>query len=157
MGGDIVLVIGAFFQPDIGDGLGKGGTTTRGTIELREGTFKGYGQDLKIERGRFLFVGPPDNPNFDIRALRLIQGVRGLVRQHPKEAVLSAARMARQHRLFRYKDLRRLTEGKDTYPAWSPDGRSIAAGADDGTVTLWQVPADADSTPAAPGPSGGAK
>lgn len=52
----------------------------------------------------------------DIRALRLIQGVLGLVRQHPKEAVLRAARMARQHRLFRYKDLRRLTEQANSVP-----------------------------------------
>jgi transposase len=45
-----------------------------------------------------------------VRALRLIQGVLGLTRQHPRERVLAAARTATLHRLFRYKDLQRLTE-----------------------------------------------
>ncbi len=45
-----------------------------------------------------------------VRALRLIQGVLGLTRQHPRERVLAAARTATAHRLFRYKDLQRLTE-----------------------------------------------
>ena len=40
-----------------------------------------------------------------------------LLRRHPKEAVLAAARTARQHRLFRYRDLRRLTEMTDQAPA----------------------------------------
>jgi hypothetical protein len=34
-----------------------------------------------------------------------------LTRKHPKERLLKAARTALEHRLFRYKDLRRLTEG----------------------------------------------
>ena len=49
----------------------------------------------------------------EIRALRLIQGVLGLLRKHPKEAVLSAAKTALTHRLFRYRDLRRFTEMAD--------------------------------------------
>jgi transposase len=48
-----------------------------------------------------------------VRALRLIQGALHLVRKHPKEAVLHAAKKALGHRLFRYKDLRRLTEQAD--------------------------------------------
>jgi transposase len=51
-----------------------------------------------------------------VRALRLIQGALHLVRKHPKEAVLHAARKALAHRLFRYKDLRRLTEQADSAP-----------------------------------------
>ena len=43
-----------------------------------------------------------------VRALRLIQGALRLVRKHPKEVVLAAARTALTNRLFRYKDLRRL-------------------------------------------------
>jgi hypothetical protein len=58
-----------------------------------------------------------------IRALRLIQGVVGLTRSHPKECVLHAAR-----RLFRYKDLRRLAEqageGKPT-PVLTTDHPTI--------------------------------
>jgi len=51
-----------------------------------------------------------------VRALRLIQGALALVRKHPKEAVLHAASKALTHRLFRYKDLRRLTEMADSAP-----------------------------------------
>jgi hypothetical protein len=52
-----------------------------------------------------------------VRALRLIQGALALVRKHPKEAVLNAARRALDHRLFRYRDLRRLTEQAEQAPA----------------------------------------
>jgi transposase len=51
-----------------------------------------------------------------IRALRLIQGALHLVRKHPKEAVLYAAKKAHTHHLYRYKDLRRLTEQADSRP-----------------------------------------
>jgi hypothetical protein len=52
-----------------------------------------------------------------IRGMRLIQGVLSLVRKHPREVVLRAAGKALTHRLFRYKDLRRLTEQADSAPA----------------------------------------
>jgi hypothetical protein len=42
------------------------------------------------------------------RAIRLIQGVLGLTRKYPREAVLRAATTALTHRLFRYKHLERL-------------------------------------------------
>jgi transposase len=45
-----------------------------------------------------------------VRALRLIQGALSLTRKHSREQVLHAARLAREHHLFRYKDLRRLAE-----------------------------------------------
>jgi hypothetical protein len=44
-----------------------------------------------------------------VRAYRLIQGVLGLTRRHPREQLLHAASQALDHRLFRYKDLQRLT------------------------------------------------
>lgn len=49
------------------------GKVTRGTgeLELKEGTFKAYGQDLTIERGRVIFAGGPiNNPGLDVRAFR---------------------------------------------------------------------------------------
>lgn len=49
------------------------GKVTRGTgeLELKEGTFKAYGQDLTIERGRVVFAGGPiNNPGLDVRAFR---------------------------------------------------------------------------------------
>lgn len=42
-----------------------------GTLSLAEGSFKAYGQDLNIERGRFLFAGPLDHPAIDISAVRV--------------------------------------------------------------------------------------
>jgi hypothetical protein len=45
-----------------------------------------------------------------VRAIRLIQGVLGLTRLHPRERVLAAARTATIHRQFRYKTLQRLTQ-----------------------------------------------
>lgn len=42
----------------------------RGQIQV-DGTFKAYGQDLRIEQGRLLFAGTPvENPGLDIRATR---------------------------------------------------------------------------------------
>jgi len=52
-----------------------------------------------------------------VRAIRLIQGVLGLTRNYAREAVLHAARIATEHRLFRYKDLKRLAEQGNTRPA----------------------------------------
>jgi len=46
------------------------GTRVDGKIEMRDGNYKAYGQDLNIERGRLLFVGPPGNPGLDLRAMR---------------------------------------------------------------------------------------
>ena len=43
-----------------------------------------------------------------VRAFRLLQGVLHLTRTHTREHVLHAARLATEHRLFRYKDLQRL-------------------------------------------------
>jgi transposase len=43
-----------------------------------------------------------------VRAIRLIQGVLGLTRRFPREAVLRAAITALSHRLFRYRHLERL-------------------------------------------------
>jgi translocation and assembly module TamB len=48
------------------------GRVTRGVgeLELREGIFKAYGQDLTLERGRIVFAGPLNNPGIDVRAFR---------------------------------------------------------------------------------------
>lgn len=46
-------------------------TTATGTVELLDGTFKAYGQDLTVERGRLIFAGGPlSNPGLDLRAFR---------------------------------------------------------------------------------------
>ena len=51
--------------------------TGTGTLNV-SGTYKAYGQDLKIESGRLLFAGTSlDNPGLDIRAVRTIVGTSG--------------------------------------------------------------------------------
>ena len=47
------------------------GTSVNGKIELKNGSYKSYGQDLKVEQGRLLFAGPPANPDVDLRAVRV--------------------------------------------------------------------------------------
>lgn len=44
--------------------------TINGTVNLIDGRFKAYGQNLIIEKGRFSFVGDPANPNIEVRAIR---------------------------------------------------------------------------------------
>ncbi len=67
--------------------------------------------------GRCERVGPPLRQWAEeaisergVRAFRLIQGVLRLTRNQPRERVLHAASRATEHRLFRYKDLKRLAE-----------------------------------------------
>ena len=45
-----------------------------------------------------------------VRAIRLIQGVLGLTRRHPRERVLAAVTEAHAHQHFRYQTIRRLVE-----------------------------------------------
>lgn len=45
-------------------------TRATGEVEVSGGTFKAYGQDLTIERGRLVFAGPVNNPGVDLRAFR---------------------------------------------------------------------------------------
>jgi translocation and assembly module TamB len=42
----------------------------QGSLHTIDGTFEKYGQALTIERGRLVFNGAPENPGFDIRAVR---------------------------------------------------------------------------------------
>jgi len=51
-------------------------STGRGEIQVT-GTYKAYGQDLLIERGRLLFAASPlDDPGLDIRAVRKIDKIK---------------------------------------------------------------------------------
>ncbi|WP_006787562.1 translocation/assembly module TamB domain-containing protein [Thiorhodospira sibirica] len=47
-------------------------TRVVGEIQIREGRYKSYGQDLRVAQGRLIFQGPPDNPGLDVRAERRI-------------------------------------------------------------------------------------
>jgi translocation and assembly module TamB len=42
-----------------------------GNVDLNKATYKRFGQDLTVRKGRFLFNGPVDNPWLDVEAIRL--------------------------------------------------------------------------------------
>jgi translocation and assembly module TamB len=50
--------------------LAGGDIVGNGVLNLKNGTYEGYGQELVITQGRLLFAGPLDNPALDIRATR---------------------------------------------------------------------------------------
>lgn len=46
-------------------------TAAVGELEVQDGVYQAYGQDLTLERGRLVFAGGPiDNPGLDVRAYR---------------------------------------------------------------------------------------
>jgi translocation and assembly module TamB len=80
--GDEVKLAGFGLDGSIGGQLAvdqRPGRMATGTGTLNVGgTYKAYGQDLKIESGRLLFTGTSlDNPGLDIRAVRTIVGPSG--------------------------------------------------------------------------------
>lgn len=42
-----------------------------GNVDMQDATYKSYGQDLTVRKGRFVFNGPPDNPWLDVEAIRV--------------------------------------------------------------------------------------
>ena len=76
--GDQVKLAGYGFDGSLSGDLiviERPGRTTTGNGTLNAGgTYKAYGQDLKIETGRILFASTPiDNPGIDLRATRTIK------------------------------------------------------------------------------------
>jgi translocation and assembly module TamB len=53
----------------------RGEPLGHGTVYIRQGTYRAYGQNLKIERGQLVFDGPLDNPALRIEAWRRNQQV----------------------------------------------------------------------------------
>jgi translocation and assembly module TamB len=46
-------------------------TTAVGQLEVKDGVYKAYGQDLTLDHGRLIFAGGPiDNPGLDLKAFR---------------------------------------------------------------------------------------
>lgn len=48
-----------------------GKMTLYGTVGMEDATYKKYGQDLTVRKGRFVFNGPVDNPWVDVEAVRV--------------------------------------------------------------------------------------
>ena len=75
-------------------------TRARGQLEIHDGTYTAYGQDLRIESGRLLYAGGPiDNPALDVRATRKTGDVTAGVQvsgtlQAPEMALFSSPPMA---------------------------------------------------------------
>ena len=86
----------------------KQGLGLNGQINIPEGRFHAYGQDLLVRKGELLFSGPPDQPLLNIEAIRnpeatendVIAGVRvtGSADQ-PKAEVFSDPAMSQQEAL----------------------------------------------------------
>ena len=86
----------------------KQGLGLNGQINIPEGRFHAYGQDLIVRKGELLFSGPPDQPLLNIEAIRnpestendVIAGVRvtGSADQ-PKAEVFSDPAMSQQEAL----------------------------------------------------------
>jgi translocation and assembly module TamB len=51
-------------------------TKAEGAMQILDGLYKAYGQDLTIDKGQFIFVGLLDDPGLDVRAVRKIKDVR---------------------------------------------------------------------------------
>jgi len=77
--GDSISFKGFNFTADLGGNLLAVAVPNRpatgsGTIVIKTGQYKAYGQDLTISDGRIRFAGGPvDNPGLDIRATRTAQ------------------------------------------------------------------------------------
>ncbi|MDX7990184.1 autotransporter assembly complex protein TamB [Xenorhabdus littoralis] len=84
------------------------GLGLNGQIDIPEGRFHAYGQDLQVRRGTIMFSGPPDQPLLNIEAIRnpestangVIAGVRvtGLA-DKPKVEVFSDPAKSQQEAL----------------------------------------------------------
>jgi translocation and assembly module TamB len=72
--GDDFKVKGAGFDGKLGGVIRIAGSGADlraiGSVNVREGTYEGYGQRLTIVRGVLTFSGPIDNPALDINAVR---------------------------------------------------------------------------------------
>ncbi len=75
-------------------------TVGQGEIKITEGTYKAYGQDAKIRRGRLMFANTViDNPGIDLEAVREVDSVtagvrvRGTLKQ-PELSLFSEPAMA---------------------------------------------------------------
>jgi len=86
----------------------KQGLGLNGQINIPQGSFKAYGQDLIVRKGELLFSGPPDQPLLNIEAIRnpeatendVIAGVRVTgTADEPKAEIFSDPAMSQQEAL----------------------------------------------------------
>ena len=75
-----------------------------GEVQIPDGIYKAYGQNLKIQRGRLLFVGPVDETAIDIDAARTVGSVtaglkvRGSIK-NPEVTLFSSPQQTQENTL----------------------------------------------------------
>lgn len=48
-------------------------TSAHGVIDLKQGIYQAYGQNLSVEKGRLIFTGPVDQPYLELKAVRTLE------------------------------------------------------------------------------------
>nr|MCH9697855.1 translocation/assembly module TamB domain-containing protein [Gammaproteobacteria bacterium] len=99
----------------------------QGRAEMRDATYRSYGQDLTIRKGEFLFNGPTDNPWLNIEAIRkatndnvtAILGVSGPLKS-PKTRIFSEPSLPESEALAY------LVTGKSLKNASKSEGSTVA-------------------------------
>ena len=88
-----------------------------GTVSVVKGKYKAYGQDLNISKGAISFVGPLDNPNLNIRAVRNLSpvgaGVEVLGNLHTPRITLVANETMSEKDKLSWLILNRASSGSD--------------------------------------------
>lgn len=92
----------------------------RGVLELLDGRYKAYGQDLQLRRARLVFSGPLTQPFIDIEAVRVTGNVTAGLRisglaEQPQTEIFSQPAMAQEEAL-----------------SWLLLGRPLSGGSDEG-------------------------
>lgn len=77
---------------------------TRGALQLVEGRYEAFGQELDLRRARLVFVGPVGEPYLDIEAVRRVDNVVAGIRlsgpaQEPRTEVFSEPPMSQDQAL----------------------------------------------------------
>lgn len=77
---------------------------TRGVLQLNDGSYSAYGQQLTLRRARVVFVGPISQPYLDIEAIRKVDSVTAGIRisgpvSEPKTEVFSEPPMPQSEAL----------------------------------------------------------
>lgn len=106
-----------------------GDPRAQGELELKDGVFGAYGQELKIEKGTLTFTGPIDNPIVNVRAIREIDTPSGTIMvgielngraQDPSSTLFSSPTMS-ETEILSY-----LVIGRSLQDASAADGNTVA-------------------------------
>ncbi|WP_263262018.1 translocation/assembly module TamB domain-containing protein [Pseudomonas sp. RIT-PI-S] len=105
VGQDKLTFTGFGLQSDIAGHLHIGDDLdTRGSLELRNGRYRAYGQRLTLRRARLFFTGPVDQPYLDVEAIRQTGDVTAGIRlsgsaQQPTSEVFAEPAMSQEQAL----------------------------------------------------------